>query len=740
MKRANRWLDWLAAAVLGFGGVLPEARAETETVDGIPWTYTVSGGVATVVGIPDSTAGAIAIPSALGGCPVTDIGSFAFHNHGGLTGVTIGAGVTNVASYAFSFCTNLVSMAIADGVARIEPYALYKCSGLRSLEVPGAWYGTGIVAEALWAPLWFPVTYRGIEPLAVAAEKVPEAREGEAYATTLEVAGGVAPYAWHGGAVWYGESSAENTYAVTPETAAAREWYEAEYSWDVDLPFGFPFFGGIYTHAKINSNGGISFGSLPFERAQYDENLFLRTPVIAAMWESLSLENGGMYMEEGAGWVKVQWRAAYEGGGAVNFSATLHEDGRIVFSYGAGNRIGGFIGISAGDGETVLVSGKSGTGRMRNAQDIVFTPVRGMPEWLELTADGVLRGTPEEGGNHPVTVFVEDAAGVVARKDLALVVEDAVVPTTQRVVFDANGGTCRKTSLTAVVGETYTKLASVTRDGHSFLGWYDAPEGGTRVRVGDVVTPLSKRTLWAHWGAPRQTVRFDANGGTCAKTSVKCSIGDTYDHFVIPVREYYKFLGWYDAQEGGRRVRVGDVVTEQAERTLWAHWERLVQKVRFDANGGTCAKRSVKLFVGDPYSHFVIPVREGFTFRGWYDAKEGGQRVRVGMTVTADAERTLYARWQAPAGALSITGFSRSSRPAPATRTARPPATECTLQISAPAGIPCEVQWTPVLGGEWTVLHRWTPAADSETSVPVVLPADSPAGFFRVVGADADNE
>ena len=50
----------------------------------------------------------------------------------------------------------------------------------------------------------------------------------------------------------------------------------------------------------------------------------------------------------------------------------------------------------------------------------------------------------------------------------------------------------------------------------------------------------------------------------------------------------------------------------------------------------------------------------------------------------------------------------------------------------------CEVQWTPVLGGEWTVLRRWTPAADGETSVPVVLPADSPAGFFRLVGADAE--
>ncbi|MBR3581904.1 MAG: InlB B-repeat-containing protein [Kiritimatiellae bacterium] len=310
----------------------------------------------------------------------------------------------------------------------------------------------------------------------------------------------------------------------------------------------------------------------------------------------------------------------------------------------------------------------------------------------------------------------------------------------QTVRFDPNGGTCARRSVTCCVGGTYAHFAIPVREGFKFLGWYDAPEGGTRVRVGHVVTDQPERTLWAHWERLRQTVRFNANGGTCTKKSVKCFVGDAYAHFAIPVREGYKFLGWYDAQEGGIRVRVGQVVTDQAERTLWAHWERLRQTVRFDANGGTCAKASVKCFVGDAYAHFAIPVREGFKFKGWYDAKEGGQRVRVGMTVTADAERTLYAHWQATAAALSITGFSRTSRPVSAVRDARVPATECTLRVDAPAGIPCEIQWTPSLGADWTVLRRWTPAADGETSVPVVLPADSPAGFFRVVGADADNE
>lgn len=61
------------------------AMAATEKIDGIEWSYTVSGGKASVgsdmakrasgerTAIPPSTAGAISVPSTLGGFSVTTI-------------------------------------------------------------------------------------------------------------------------------------------------------------------------------------------------------------------------------------------------------------------------------------------------------------------------------------------------------------------------------------------------------------------------------------------------------------------------------------------------------------------------------------------------------------------------------------------------------------------------------------------------------------------------------------------
>ena len=72
------------------------AWADTETVNGITWNYTVSDGKASLDGTYDALSGAITIPSTLGGKPVTSIGYRAFCGCSGLTSVTIPNSVTSI--------------------------------------------------------------------------------------------------------------------------------------------------------------------------------------------------------------------------------------------------------------------------------------------------------------------------------------------------------------------------------------------------------------------------------------------------------------------------------------------------------------------------------------------------------------------------------------------------------------------------------------------------------------------
>ena len=96
--------------------------ADIETVDGIEWTYTVFNGEASLGlgvynarAVPQSTEGAITIPTTLGKYPVTRSGDFAFYGCSGLTSITIPDSVASIESSAFLYCSGLTAFVVSDG-------------------------------------------------------------------------------------------------------------------------------------------------------------------------------------------------------------------------------------------------------------------------------------------------------------------------------------------------------------------------------------------------------------------------------------------------------------------------------------------------------------------------------------------------------------------------------------------------------------------------------------------------
>ena len=139
MKHENIRMTLLALAVAV--AVAGSARAATETVGGVAWSYDVDAGEAAVTGA-EPAAGELTIPSILGGCPVTRIGDNAFASCEGLTGVTIPSSVKRIGKSAFSGCSTLTSVALPEGLKRIESGAFF-LTGLETVTVPKSvrWIG-----------------------------------------------------------------------------------------------------------------------------------------------------------------------------------------------------------------------------------------------------------------------------------------------------------------------------------------------------------------------------------------------------------------------------------------------------------------------------------------------------------------------------------------------------------------------------------------------------------------------
>lgn len=70
-------------------------------------------------------------------------------------------------------------------------------------------------------------------------------------------------------------------------------------------------------------------------------------------------------------------------------------------------------------------------------------------------------------------------------------------------------------------------------------------------------------------------------------------------------------------------------------------------QVTWDANGGTCDAKDITVEVGGVpvmLGTLPIPVRDGYTFKGWYTKPVGGTRVTESTLITDNA--TYYAHWK----------------------------------------------------------------------------------------------
>lgn len=252
--------------------------------------------------------------------------------------------------------------------------------------------------------------------------------------------------------------------------------------------------------------------------------------------------------------------------------------------------------------------------------------------------------TAAEGGSR-----ITDSSTVSMRENHTLYAHWTENVAAYTVFFDANGGTVSESSRRVVNGETFGQLPVPSRNGYTFAGWYTASAGGSRVAASNVVSLAGDQTLYARWTKETVsfTIFFDANGGSVSSSEKAVTSGDTYGELPSPVRDGYTFDGWYTSASGGVRITATDIVDLTTNQTLYAHWTRkaITYTISFNANGGSVSTSAKSVTNGSAYGELPVPIREGYSFDGWYTAAEGGRKFSAGDTVSLTGNQTLYAHW-----------------------------------------------------------------------------------------------
>lgn len=225
---------------------------------------------------------------------------------------------------------------------------------------------------------------------------------------------------------------------------------------------------------------------------------------------------------------------------------------------------------------------------------------------------------------------------------------------THTITFNANGGTGDgMDAMTIITGDTAKKLTknTYTKEGYVFGGWAASTtdaEAGTVLYADEAeVSDLTEDvTLYAIWKVGYKVTFVTSNATTDA---VDVEAGKTVAKPADPVRDGYKFYGWYTKDADGNLASEAYTFEETPVNesfSLYAKWVKLYTVSFVPDNGTTIPAQTVEegKTATAPAAN---PVKEGYTFKGWYtknaDGEFSSREYNFRTAVTGDI--VLYAKW-----------------------------------------------------------------------------------------------
>lgn len=217
-------------------------------------------------------------------------------------------------------------------------------------------------------------------------------------------------------------------------------------------------------------------------------------------------------------------------------------------------------------------------------------------------------------------------------------------------------------------GTTYTVATVDSVEGWKFSGWYtnEACDGTSVTTV--TCSAGQNIDLYGKWTHADCNVTFLADyadymmpergslnvgGQTVSEYKVPVPYGSTLQKegksLPTPVsgsENQWFFKGWDLEEDGSEKIFYTDLevlnMPVRSNLTFVAQWWPIVT---FDANGGAWSSGEDMHYVKitDKVAAESTPIRNGYTFLGWYTAADGGDRANFEDTVFGP--KTLYAHW-----------------------------------------------------------------------------------------------
>ena len=214
------------------------------------------------------------------------------------------------------------------------------------------------------------------------------------------------------------------------------------------------------------------------------------------------------------------------------------------------------------------------------------------------------------------------------------------------IFVDLDGGKLDDTRLEFEQGDTYGELPTPTKDGYTFLGWYD--KDGNPITKDTIIDKSS--TIYAKWEANTYTVTLSLPDGVIPETNgwelinevpTKVITYDTvYGILPEPSKTGYTFDGWYTY--GGFKITSESILIISKDHTLIGNFIPNEYEITYIPNNGE--NHTIQTIKYDSNYNLPNVTKTGYKFLGWYD---GNIKIEDNSVVKILENKTYEAKWEA---------------------------------------------------------------------------------------------
>ena len=534
------------------------AQADSQTIDGVKWTYTIVGGKAEVgngsnVAI-DKDVYDLVIPAQLGGkavtsiaasafkgcttiqtvrmpSTVTEIKSTAFEGCTGLLFVTLSENLTTIWNGAFQGCATLDSIMIPESVTRVHTYAFANCSNLGIVSM--------VATTSLGKATEMQTVFQGCPNVELRLRKT-ETVDGLTWSYLTDDTGAI---------VYRGElipaiPEATSGAVTVPATLGGKPvkqvgdyaFFECEDIESVTIPEGVTSI-GTYAFYECDDLESVT---MPSTVTSIVEGAFQECGL-----KSVTIPEGVTSIEDYTFFKCVRLKSA-------TIPATVTNIGDSAF-YGTA-----LTSVTIPEGVTSV-----GVYAFRDCEALTQA-------YVPATVTSLGTGVFEDCKNlKSVTI----AKGVTAIPDemfvLCTSLESVIIPDGVKSLGDYAFWGCSKLASLAIP-KSVTSIGSAAFAGDTSAWKIVYVEPGDTERVKKLIESSGRDTGKLTF-VEAYTVTFDANGGSCETRYRVREPGQKLGDLPEAVKANATFLGWFTAVKGGTQITAETLV--KANFTAYAHWK-----------------------------------------------------------------------------------------------------------------------------------------------------------------------